>query len=118
MVQAPSYVFEESCHIEDQLEQVLTDRKVVAVLARQLVASHLEMMVDASEDTFASFDNISFVGISNSLQSSKVAVEDYVSDLLAELRYNLLEEIHATKIEVRSLTITSKGLRDAEIVVS
>jgi hypothetical protein len=102
----------------NNMQKMLYDKNLIRKLAVQMVANHVEAHIDMINDAGGTAEYTSFKEVEDCVVGAKVAVEDYVEDLLTEFRDALYEEIRATKIEMSEMIITRDDEIDANVVVS
>lgn len=93
------------------LQSVLTNRQLIAALARQIVAGQVEAHMEMMSDYPVEHPN--FAAVRGNLQSAKETSADYLADLLEEFRENLYGAIEDVQIEVTNATFNATGFVDA-----
>lgn len=93
------------------LQSVMSNRQLVAALARQIVAGQVEAYMEMMEDYPAEHPN--FAAVRGCLQSAKEGTVDFLPDLLEEFRENLYAAIEDVQIEVTNATFNAAGFVDA-----
>ena len=97
------------------LQKLLYDRELIAVLAKQIVAGQVEAHIEMACDFPAEYKT--FKEVENCVQGAKETVQDYLEDLLVDFREALYSACREAEINVKNVTFEPDGLKDAEVEV-
>lgn len=100
----------------DRLEYVFHSRELIAALARQLVAGHIEGFIEMMSEFPTEYSD--FSSVRSHLISSKDGMEEAISILLEEFRDNLHAAVDCVQIEVTNAVFDSQGLVDANVEIT
>lgn len=99
---------------KQNMSRVLHDANTIKAMAVQLVAvqveSHIDMMNDCDEE-------ITFASMKTTINDSKEAVIEYIQDLVAEFKQQLIEEINNVDVRLKQVILSEKCV-DANVEVS
>ncbi len=88
----------------------------IKALAAQMVAgqveAHLDMISDAGPSEYSSFKDVA-----DCVAGAKDGTKEYVEDLLAEFKDQLLKHIEAVTIKTTAVILKPEGDMDADITV-
>ncbi len=98
------------------LQKALYNQELIKQLARELVASHVEALIEMAADCdpgeFSTYSEAE-----SYLKDAQTTVEDYMGDLLTDFRDSLYEHIRLVEIDVKTVKLSAQGIEDADVEV-